>query len=67
MTLGNFVPLAFLLIAFVEAPLFMGLTSRGVIKPGAMRILILASASLPVLAYVILNYALPEVGAIEAF
>ncbi len=67
MTLGTLLPAVLLFVAFTDIPIFMFMRARGMMKDNVANLLCFASLSLPLLAYVILNFILPEVGANEVF
>ncbi|XUU61628.1 hypothetical protein ACRAQ6_04985 [Erythrobacter sp. HA6-11] len=67
MTLGLFLPLVLAFFALTEIPLFIRWRSNGTISESAFPILALASLTLPVAAYFVLNLFMPEWGAIELF
>lgn len=67
MNLGLVLPLALAFIALTEIPLFLHWRAKGMISESQFPVLALASLTLPVAAYFILNLFVPEWGAIEVF
>ncbi len=67
MTLGLFLPLVLAFFALTEIPLFLKWRSDGRISESAFPFLAIASLTLPVAAYFILNLIVPDWGAIEVF
>jgi len=67
MTLGLFLPLVLAFFALTEIPIFLHWRAKGTISEGQFPIMALASLTLPVAAYFILNLLVPEWGAIEVF
>lgn len=67
MTFGLPIPLFFLNIATVEFAIFRRLQENGTITRQAAKLMMIASVSLPIITYAILNRALPDVGAARLF
>ena len=63
MTLGILVPLVLLIIGFAETVLFLRWLSVGRIKAGAAYLMIALTLALPVVAYVVLTFVIPDLGA----
>lgn len=67
MTLGLFIPLALLVISIIELPIFLLLRQRSAMTQRGFALVALASAALPLIAYGVLNYLVPDIGAMEVF
>ncbi|MDJ0642947.1 MAG: hypothetical protein QNJ15_09025 [Erythrobacter sp.] len=62
MTLGTLLPLILILLAFTEVPLFLKWYSDGKIAKGAAYSMMALSLVLPIAAYVVLTFIVPELG-----
>ncbi len=67
MTLDIVLPAFLLFVAITDIPIFLFMRARGIMRDNVANALAFASLSLPLLAYVILNFVLPDIGAIEVF
>ncbi len=67
MSLDIVLPGFLLFVAIIDIPIFMFMRARGMMRDNVVNLMMLASVSLPLLAYVILKFVLPDVGAIEVF
>ena len=65
MTLAIFLPLVLAAVAIIDLFAFRWMLSRGSINERMFNLLALASVALPLLAYIILKFIVPDVGAIE--
>ncbi len=65
MILGNIIPLILFVIAIAEVPLFLRWYSDGRMAKGAAYAAMALSLVLPIIAYAVLNFAMPELGAKE--
>ncbi|QUL37028.1 hypothetical protein [Erythrobacter sp. JK5] len=63
MTYGTFIPLLFGLMALADFPVIVWLRNTNRIAPGPAALLMLCALSLPLIVYVILNVAVPDIGA----
>jgi len=64
MSLGLLIPLILLIMGVVEAFVFRQMSQRGVLGDSVANGLIVVSLIFPLVAYGVLNFALPEIGAI---
>ena len=64
MTLGTFIPVLCLLMTVIQLFVILKLKNNGALSPGVMGFMIASAFLLPIFAYVILNHALLELGAI---
>ena len=67
MTLGFLLPLALAVLALIELPLLARLRNTGRLSQSSFAAIALLSVALPFAAYLALNLAFPEIGAIPAF
>ncbi len=67
MTLAVFLTLASMVISMGEIIFFRAMRNSGRMAEGAFYLLVLASAALPVLIYVILAVFLPDIGSKTVF
>ena len=65
MTLGQAIPLIFIIIAFAEVPLFLRWYSSGRMPKSAAYAAMALSLALPIAAYVVLTFVMPELGATQ--
>lgn len=63
MILGNVIPLILFIIAIAEVPLFLRWYSDGRMGKGAAYSAMALSLTLPIIAYVVLNFVMPDLGA----
>ena len=62
MTLGTLLPLILIVLAIIEAPLFLRWYSDGRMTAGAAYAAGAMSLALPFVAYVVLTFVTPELG-----
>lgn len=67
MTIGTFLPLVTAIFAAIEIPIFLNWRASGKISESAFPVMMLASLTLPVALYFILNLVVPDIGAIVLF
>lgn len=67
MILGFVLPAALTVFALVDIFAFRVIRAQGSITPKAYLVWGAAAIALPILAYVVLNFIVPEWGAIEVF
>lgn len=67
MTLAIFLPILFACIALLEVRVFKHWHAEGMITQTNARVMTAATLALPPIVYVVLNFMLPDVGAIEIF
>lgn len=67
MTIGLFVPLAAIFAALAEILVFTKMRNDGRLGEAIYPILVFASALLPVILYLVLNYVVPDTGSIVLF
>ena len=65
MTLAIFLSLVLAAVAIIDLIAFSMMRQRGKISDNMFNLLALASVALPLLAYIVLTFIVPEVGAIE--
>ncbi len=65
MTLGALIPLIFLFVACAEVPLFLRWYSDGRMKAGVAFAAMGLSLALPIAAYAVLTFVMPDLGATE--
>jgi len=63
MTLGTLIPLTLFAMALVEIPILLLIKQRGAISSRALPMMLIATSALPLIAYLVLNFAMPDLGA----
>ncbi|WP_379553504.1 hypothetical protein [Qipengyuania sp. DGS5-3] len=63
MALGTLIPLTLFAMALVEIPILLMLKQRGAMPEQALPLMLIASAALPLIAYLVLNFVAPDTGA----
>ncbi|WP_432201347.1 hypothetical protein ACRAQ7_03880 [Erythrobacter sp. W53] len=63
MTIGTLIPLTLFAMALVEIPILLMLKQRGAVSPRALPMMLIATSALPLIAYLVLNFVMPDLGA----